>query len=163
LPFLICCSIKLNGLTIMQTTGKLAGTSRIGPARRLGLGGLGLFFLGFSLNGVGNLPSSPSQPSLLWVVPYADTLSALGFVLSLFGAARAGSSTREIAIIGIVFGVGTFYVGEPHPTHTASGVGFGLDHMPHIFIGLGLFAAATTATTFLSFYHTRKPLAVPTS
>jgi len=155
--------MRLNRLTIVRATGKLAGTSRIGISRRLGLVGLGLFFLGFGLNGVGNLPTPSSQPSLLWVVPFADTLSALGFVLSLFGAAGAGSSTREIAIVGIVFGVGTFYVGEPHSTHIASGVGFGLDHLPHIFIGLGLFAAATAAATFLSFYHTRKPRAMPAS
>jgi hypothetical protein len=118
----------------------------------MGWRGLGLFFLGFALGGVAN-----SATSLLWITPYADTLTALGFVFSLFGAVRAGSSTREIIIVGIVFGIGTFYLGEPHLTHIESGIGLGLDHVAHVFIGLGLIAAATAIASLLSFYHTRKP------
>ncbi len=84
----------------------------IRAARKYGVVGVVLFVVGFVLGGVGNTVSGA-----LWIVPYSDTLDALGFVLALFGAALAGSTIREIVIVGIIFGVGTFYVGEPHATH----------------------------------------------
>ncbi len=122
----------------------------IRAARKYGAVGVVLFVVGFVLGGVGNTVSGA-----LWIVPYSDTLDALGFVLALFGAALAGSTIREIVIVGIIFGVGTFYVGEPHATHIGSGLGFGLEHMTHVFMGLGLVALATALSAGLSFYHTR--------
>ncbi len=121
-------------------------------ARKSALAGIGLFLIGFGLGGVGN-----SAETLLWITPFGDTLTGLGFVLSLLGAARAGSSAMEMVIIGIIFGVGTFYLGEPHLTHIQSGFGFGLEHPVHIFTGLGLVAAATAIASVLAFYHTREP------
>jgi len=82
--------------------------SGVGASRKLALAGIVLFLVGFILGGVGNQVSGA-----LPVIPFADTLTALGFVLALFAASRAGSALREILVVGIVFGIGTFYVGEP--------------------------------------------------
>jgi uncharacterized membrane protein YedE/YeeE len=92
----------------MQPTTE-SSSSRISSPLRLALVGVVLFFVGFVLNGFAN-----SATNLLWMTPYADTITALGFVFAILGAVRAGSSTREILIVGLVFGIGTFYVGEPH-------------------------------------------------
>lgn len=85
----------------MQTGSKQIQAPRLGLARKAGLAGLGLYFLGFALGGVAN-----SASNLLPITPYADTIITLGFVLAIFRAIRAGSSTREILIVGIIFGVG---------------------------------------------------------
>ncbi len=92
------------------------------------------------------------------VIPFADTMTALGFVLALLGAVLAGSTLREVLIIGIIFGIGTFYVGEPHSTHIGSGWGLGLEHMTHIFVVLALIGTATATSAVLAFYHTRSAL-----
>jgi hypothetical protein len=113
--------------------------------------GIVLYIVGFALGGVGN-----QVQGALPVTPFADTLTALGFVLALVAASRAGSTLREILIVGIVFGVGTFYLGEPHSTHIGSGLGFGLEHLTHIFIGLLLMMAATVISVALTFYHTKR-------
>ncbi len=121
------------------------------PARKYGLAGVGLFIVGFLLGGIAN-----SAEEYLPLASIGDTLTGLGFVLSIIGAARAGSSIRELLVIGTVFGIGTFYLAEPHPTHEQSGIGFGLEHLTHIFIGLALIALATAAGAILSFHRTTK-------
>ncbi len=98
-----------------------------------------IYVFGFVLNGIGN---SLTQ---LWLVPYADTMSALGFVIAVFAASLAGVSARRVALVGVIYGVGTFYLGEPHSTHVASGIGFGFEHMGHINMGLGLISFATAS------------------
>ncbi len=118
--------------------------------RSYALIGVVIYVFGFVLNGIGN---SLSQ---FWLVPYADTMTGLGFVIALYAASLVGISTRGIALVGVVFGLGTFYVGESHSTHVASGLGFGLAHMTHIYIGLGLISLATASLVVLVFYNTRQ-------
>ncbi len=118
--------------------------------RSYALIGIVLFAFGFVLNGIGN------GLDQFWLVPYADTISALEFVVALYTASLAGVSTRLIVVIGLIYGIGTFYVGEPHSTHVASGLGFGLGHMTHIYIGLGLIAFTTILSVALAFYLTRE-------
>ncbi len=117
--------------------------------RSYALTGIVLYAFGFVLNGIGN------GLDQFWLVPYADTISALGFVVAVYSASLAGVSTREIVVIGSVYGVGTFYLGEPHSTHVASGLGLGLDHMTHIYVGLGLVTFTTVILVGLAFYRTR--------
>lgn len=121
------------------------------PSLKIALAGLALWFGGFALGGVAN-----SNDAFLWMTVPGDILTSLGTVLAVAGAVWAGSSPLQIIPVGIVLGLGIFYVGELHETHDASGLGFGLDHITHIFIGLGLWAAATVLAAFLAFYHTRK-------
>lgn len=118
--------------------------------RSYALIGIVLYAFGFVLNWIGN------GLDQFWLVPYADTISALGFVVALYSASLAGVSTRLIVVIGLIFGIGTFYVGEPHPTHVDSGLGFGLGHMTHIYIGLGLIAFTTVLSVALAFFLTRE-------
>ncbi len=117
--------------------------------RSYALIGIVIYVFGFVLNGIGN------GLVQLWLVPYADTMSGLGFVIALYAASLAGISTRGIALVGVVYGIGTFYIGEPHATHIASGIGFGFEHMTHIYIGLGLITLATASLASLVFYKTR--------
>lgn len=126
--------------------------------RSYALIGIVLYAFGFVLNGIGN------GLAQYWLVPYADTIGALGFVVALYTASLAGVSTRVIVVIGLIYGIGTFYVGEPHTTHVDSGLGFGLGHMTHIYIGLGLIAFTTLLSVALAFYSTReKPVHVAQS
>jgi len=118
--------------------------------RSYALIGMVIYVFGFVLNGIGN------GLEQFWLVPYADTMSGLGFIISLYAASLAGISTRGIALMGVVYGIGTFYIGEPHSTHIASGIGFGFEHMTHIYIGLGLITLVTASLAALVFYKTRK-------
>lgn len=117
--------------------------------RSYALIGIVIYVFGFVLNGIGN------GLDQLWLVPYADTMSGLGFVIALYTGSLAGMSTRGIALVGLVYGIGTFYLGEPHSTHIASGIGFGLEHMTHIYLGLGLVTFATASLVLFVFYKTR--------
>jgi hypothetical protein len=106
-----------------------------GPGRRVArkhaLLGVGIFFLGFLLGGFGSV-----VVGLAPLVPFADALVLLGFVLSIYGLVLGSGSLQEIAIVGIIYGLGEFYKGQDHGTHIASGIGFGLVHEAHIFMGL---------------------------
>ena len=124
--------------------------------RSYALIGIVLYAFGFVLNGIGN------GLAQFWLVPYADTVGALGFVVAVYSASLAGVSTRVIAVIGLVYGIGTFYVGEPHSTHVASGLGFGWAHMTHTYVGLGLISFATVLSAALTFYLTREKPSHPT-
>jgi hypothetical protein len=135
-------------MQVSSTTGLKSGFS---SPRKLALMGIIFFLVGFGLGGVGN-----QIQGALPVIPLADTLTALGFVLALFAASRAGSSIQQILVVGIVYGVGTFYAGEPHSTHVGSGLGFGLEHLTHIFIGLALMMTATVISVALTFYQTKR-------
>jgi hypothetical protein len=121
------------------------------PSLKIALTGLVLWLGGFALGGVGN-----SGTAFRWMTIPGDILTMLGTVLAVAGAAWAGSSALQMTSVGVVLGLGIFYVGEPHDTHTLSGLGFGLDHLVHIFVGLGLWAAATVLAVLLAFYHTRR-------
>lgn len=118
-------------------------------ARKVALVGVGLFGLAWLLGGIGQ------TQGLLALVPYAEMSLGLGFVLAFFGAVIAGTPLREVVPIGVVFGIGHFYKGQDHGTHILSGWGFGLEHTPHILLGLVLIGVATAVATFLAFYHTK--------
>jgi len=108
--------------------------------------GIVLYAFGLVLNEIGN---SLTQ---LWLVPYADTISALGFVIALYTATLAGLGTRLTVLIGLIYGIGTFYVSEPDPTYTASGLRIGsYSHE----IGLGLIGFTLILLIGLAFYLTR--------
>src|SRR6267378_5599194 len=133
----------------MQSSASSGKGMSFGSPRNLAILGLVLFFVGFALGGVGN------QAGALVVLPFADTITALGFVLALSAAVRAGSRIRQILIVGIVYGIGTFYLGEPHSTHVDSGFGLGLEHIQHISLGLLLIMISTAISVVLAYYHTR--------
>ena len=134
----------------MQSSSSMGKGMSFGSPRKLAVLGLVLFFVGFALGGVGNQVSGA-----LVVLPFADTITALGFVLALSAAVRAGSRIRQILIVGIVYGIGTFYVGESHENHVGSGFGLGLAHIQHISLGLLLMIIATAVSVVLAYYHTR--------
>ena len=134
----------------MKSSSSMGKGMSFGSPRNLAILGLVLFFVGFALGGVGNQVSGT-----LVVLPFADTITALGFVLALSAAVRAGSRIRQILIVGIVYGIGTFYAGEPHQTHIDSGFGLGLAHIQHIFLGLLLMMIATIISVVLAYYNTR--------
>src|SRR5216683_2713023 len=56
--------------------------------------GIVLYAFGLVLNEIGN------GLTQLWLVPYADTISALGFVIALYTATLAGLGTRLTVLIG---------------------------------------------------------------
>src|SRR5947209_19554659 len=134
----------------MQSSSSSGMGMSFGTPRKLAVLGLVLFFVGFALGGVGN-----QVTGALVVIPFADTITALGFVLALFAAARAGTRIRQILIVGIIYGIGTFYLGEPHSTHVDSGFGLGLEHIQHISLGLLLIMISTIVSVVLAYYHTR--------
>src|SRR6266436_6383760 len=78
--------------------------------------GIVLYAFGLVLNEIGN------GLTQLWLVPYADTISALGFVIALYTATLAGLGTRLTVLIGLIYGIGIFYVSEPDATYSASGL-----------------------------------------
>ncbi|OLD44600.1 hypothetical protein AUI51_01545 [archaeon 13_1_40CM_2_52_4] len=108
--------------------------------------GIVLYAFGLVLNEIGN------NLTLLWLVPYADTISALGFVIALYTASLAGLGTRLTVLIGLIYGIGIFYVSEPDATYVASGLKVG--SYSHD-IGLGLIGFAMTLLIALAFYLTR--------
>jgi hypothetical protein len=118
-------------------------------ARRYALVGVGLFGLAWLLGGIGE------TQGLFALVPFADISLSLGFVLALFGAMVAGAALREIVPVGVIAGIGHFYKGQDHMTHVMSGLGFGLEHTAHIFLGLVLIGVATAIAAFFAFHHTK--------
>ena len=118
--------------------------------------GIVFWAFGFVLNRIGNLLAQ------FWLIPYADTLSGLGFVVALYTATLAGIGTRLTVLIGLIFGIGIFYAGEPDTTHLASGVSFGLSQSTNVLIGQGLVAFTTVFLVALAFYLTRAKHGHPT-
>jgi hypothetical protein len=90
----------------------------------------------------------------LWLVPYADTISALGFVIALYTATLAGLGTRLTVLIGLVYGIGIFYVSEPDATYAASGLRISSYNTTH-YVGLGLIGFTMIVLIGLAFYLTR--------
>jgi hypothetical protein len=110
--------------------------------------GIVLYAFGVLLSEIGNnIPQ-------LWLVPYADTISALGFVIALYTASLSGVGTRLMVVIGLIYGVGTFYVSEPESTYAASGLGIGSYSTTHD-VGLGLIGFTLVFLIGLAFYLTR--------
>lgn len=128
---------------------KLGITTSRKTIRRLAFVGAGLFFVAWLLGGVG------ATQSLEGVVPYADTILGLGFVLAIVGAALAGATLVELAPVGLLSGVGHFYKGQDHATHVLSGWGLGFGHTQHILLGLILIGAATVLAAVIAFDRTR--------
>ena len=110
--------------------------------------GIVLYAFGLVLNEIGN------GLTQLWLVPYADTISALGFVIALYTAALAGLGTRLTVLIGLVYGIGFFYVSEPEATYSASALKIGSYNMTHN-VGLGLIGFTMILLIGLAFYLTR--------
>ncbi len=110
--------------------------------------GIVLYAFGLVLNEIGN------GLTQLWLVPYADTISALGFVIALYTASRAGLGTRLTVLIGLIYGIGIFYISEPDPTYVASGLKIGSFNMTHD-VGLGLIGFTMIFLIALAFYLTR--------
>ncbi len=110
--------------------------------------GIVLYAFGLVLNEIGN------GLAQLWLVPYADTISALGFVIALYTASRAGLGTRLTVLIGLIYGIGIFFVSEPDPTYAASGLKIGSYNMTHD-VGLGLIGFTMIFLIGLAFYLTR--------
>jgi hypothetical protein len=110
--------------------------------------GIVLYAFGLVLNEIGN------GLTQLWLVPYADTISALGFVIALYTAALAGLGTRLTVLIGLIYGIGIFYVSEPDATYAASGIKIGSFNMTHD-VGLGLIGFTMIFLIALAFYLTR--------
>ena len=108
--------------------------------------GIVLYAFGLVLNEIGN------GLTQLWLVPYADTISALGFVIALYTATLAGLGTRLTVLIGLVYGIGIFYVSEPDSTYLASG--FKIGSYTHD-VGLGLIGFTMIFLIALAFYLTR--------
>src|SRR6266705_6767580 len=116
--------------------------------RSYALIGIVLYAFGLVLNEIGN------GLTQLWLVPYADTISALGFVIALYTASLAGVGTRLMVVIGMVYGIGTFYVSEPDATYVASGLKIGSYNTTH-YVGLGLIGFTMMLLIVLAFYLTR--------
>jgi hypothetical protein len=110
--------------------------------------GIVLYAFGLVLNEIGN------GLAQLWLVPYADTISALGFVIALYTATLAGLGTRLTVLIGLIYGIGFFYVSEPDATYAASGIKIGSFNMTHD-VGLGLIGFTMIFLIALAFYLTR--------
>jgi hypothetical protein len=110
--------------------------------------GIVLYAFGLVLNEIGN------GLTQLWLVPYADTISALGFVIALYTAALAGLGTRLTVLIGLIYGIGIFFVSEPDATYAASGLKIGSYNLTHD-VGLGLIGFTMIFLIALAFYLTR--------
>jgi hypothetical protein len=110
--------------------------------------GIVFYAFGLVLNEIGN------GLVQLWLIPYADTLSILGFVIALYTASLAGLGTRLTVVIGIIYGIGTFFVSEPDATFVASGLRIGSYSMTHT-IGTGLIGLTMILLIALAFYLTR--------
>ncbi len=110
--------------------------------------GIVFYAFGLLLNEIGN------GLAQLWLVPYADTISVLGFVIALYTASLAGLGTRLTVLIGIIYGLGIFYVSEPDATYVASGLRIGSYNMTHS-VGLGLIGFTMVLLIGLAFYLTR--------
>jgi hypothetical protein len=110
--------------------------------------GIVLYAFGLVLNEIGN------GLAQLWLVPYADTISALGFVIALYTASLAGLGTRLTVLIGLIYGIGIFYVSEPDATYVASGLKIASYNTTH-YVGLGLIGFTMILLIALAFYLTR--------
>ena len=110
--------------------------------------GIVLYAFGLVLNEIGN------GLTQLWLVPYADTISALGFVIALYTAALAGLGPRLTVLIGLIYGIGIFFVSEPDATYAASGLKVGSYNLTHD-VGLGLIGFTMIFLIALAFYLTR--------
>jgi hypothetical protein len=110
--------------------------------------GIVLYVFGLVLNEIGN------GLTQLWLVPYADTISALGFVIALYTASLAGLGTRLTVLIGLIYGIGIFYVSEPDATYAASGLRISSYNTTH-YVGLGLIGFTMILLIALAFYLTR--------
>jgi hypothetical protein len=110
--------------------------------------GIVLYAFGLVLNEIGN------GLTQLWLIPYADTMSALGFVIALYTAALAGLGTRFTVLLGLIYGIGIFYVSEPDATYAASGLKIASYNTTHS-VGLGLVGFTMILLIALAFYLTR--------
>lgn len=109
--------------------------------------GIVLYAFGLVLNEIGR------NLTQLWLTPYADTLGGLGFVVALYTATLAGAGTRLIVLIGLLYGIGLFYVGDA--TYLATGFQIGSTDTTH-YIGAGLIGFTMILLVALAFLMTRQ-------
>jgi hypothetical protein len=75
-------------------------------------------------------------------------------VIALYTAALAGLGTRLTVLIGLIYGIGIFYVSEPDATYAASGLKIASYNTTHN-VGLGLIGLTMILLIGLAFYLTR--------
>src|SRR5438034_10997570 len=76
--------------------------------------GIVLYAFGLVLNEIGN------GLAQLWLVPYADTISALGFVIAIYTASLAGLGTRLTLFVALIYAMRSFYVSAPAAPYVAA-------------------------------------------
>lgn len=126
------------------------GSRTIPPSstlRSYAIFGIVLYAFGLVLNEIGR------NLTQLWLIPYADTLGGLGFVVALYTATLAGAGTRLIVLIGLLYGVGLFYAGDA--TFLATGFQIGSNNMTH-YVGVGLIGFTMVLLVALAFLMTRQ-------
>jgi hypothetical protein len=108
-------------------------------AGKYGLTGLAIHLAGFALGFIGEgfilMGVIGLESGSAVLAPVGDLLYGLGLVIVVAVAARVGVPMKYLVVAGIVIGVGIFFKSAPHEIHVASGLGFGLEHPPHIGIG----------------------------
>jgi hypothetical protein len=103
-------------------------------AGKYGLTGLAIHLAGFALGFIGEgfilMGVIGLESGSAVLAPVGDLLYGLGLVIVVAVAARVGVPMKYLVV-----GVGIFFKSAPHEIHVASGLGFGLEHPPHIGIG----------------------------
>src|SRR5260370_16386435 len=92
-------------------------------------------------------------PVQIRLLPPPAVTSVGGFVLASSTATLAGLGTRLTVLIGLVYGIGIFYVSEPDATYAASGLKIASYNMTH-YVGLGLIG-------FTMIFFIRPPFFLP--
>ena len=81
----------------------------------------------------------------------ADSLFIVSIFVAIYGAIRAGHSILSVIIVGIIYGMGTFYGFESQSVVSGSGLGFGLERETLQSIGIVLAFLGVTVAASMSF------------
>jgi len=82
-------------------------------SRRLGAYALVVYFVGL-VSGIIERAFNAAGMNAAPIIPLSDVLLLVGIVLAVVAATTAGASTRRLTIVGVIFGIGNFFVGEQH-------------------------------------------------
>lgn len=91
----------------------------------------------------------PGSPLLFLAVP-GLLLLTWGWGLPYGTVVRQGASVVKQMGLLLLLGLSMFYLLADHFLHIASGIGFGLTHDAHIYLGFGLLVVTMAITTALA-------------